>query len=258
MRGVVVVEQLTGPDPLRVIDVPESESAHPNAEGKRLLVEVHGRAWPSRTRRGEYQIGVPPPFVSGGEVAGIVREASPDCGFEVGDRVAGMTICGAMADLALAIPKFKVKLPSGMSFAAGAALYLNYATAWFAVDRVGIREGETVLVQGAAGGVGTAALDGLRAVGARSIAVVSSDEKERVAREMGADEVVRSTGPWLQQVREFTGGHGADVVLDPVGGDRFTDSLRALDLGGRLVVIGFTGGSIPPSRSTACCCVTSP
>jgi NADPH2:quinone reductase len=102
-----------------------------------------------------------------------------------------------------------------------------------------------VLVQGAAGGVGTAALDLLRGMGARSIAVVSSDEKERVAREMGADEVVRSTGPWLEEVRELTGGHGVEVVLDPVGGDRFTDCLRAMDMAGRLVVIGFTGGSIP-------------
>jgi NADPH2:quinone reductase len=93
--------------------------------------------------------------------------------------------------------------------------------------------------------VGTAALDVLATRGARSIAVVSSDEKERVARAMGADEVVRSTGPWLDEVRELTGGYGVEVVLDPVGGDRFTDSLRSLDVGGRLVVIGFTGGSIP-------------
>jgi NADPH2:quinone reductase len=102
-----------------------------------------------------------------------------------------------------------------------------------------------VLVQGAAGGVGTAAIDILRGLAVRSIAVVSSDEKERVAREVGAHEVVRSTGPWLQDVRELTGGNGVEVVLDPVGGDRFTDSLRALDVAGRLVVIGFTGGPIP-------------
>jgi NADPH:quinone reductase len=102
-----------------------------------------------------------------------------------------------------------------------------------------------VLVQGAAGGVGTAALDILGAIGARSIAVVSSAEKESVARRMGAADVVRSTGPWLEQVRELTDGHGVEVVLDPVGGERFTDSLRALDVCGRLVVIGFTAGSIP-------------
>ena len=247
MRAVVVPE-LTGPDALRLADVDEPEGAHPQAEGKRLLVKVHaaGVAFPDLLQsRGEYQIATETPFVSGGEIAGVVVEAPAGSGFASGDRVAGMTIWGAMAELALAIPKYTVKLPDSMSYAEGAAVYLNYATAWFAVDRVGVRAGETVLVHGAAGGVGTAALDVLRGLGARSIAVVSSDEKERVARAMGADEAVRSDGPWLEAVRALTGGHGVEVVLDPVGGDRFTDSLRALDVTGRLVVIGFTGRSIP-------------
>ena len=247
MRAVVV-ESLDGPDGLRLKDVDEPAGAHPKAEGERLLVEVHaaGIAFPDLLQsRGEYQISEAPPFVSGGEVAGVVVEAPAGSRFATGDRVAGMTIWGAMADYALAIPKYTLRLPDGMSYAEGAALYLNYATAFFAVDRIAVRAGETVLVQGAAGGVGTAALDVLRGLGARSIAVVSSDEKEQVARAMGADEVVRSTGPWLEEVRALTGGHGVEVVLDPVGGDRFTDSLRALDMTGRLVVIGFTGGSIP-------------
>jgi NADPH2:quinone reductase len=195
--------------------------------------------------RGEYQIATPPPFVSGGEIAGVVREAPAGSGFAAGDRVASMTIWGAMAELALAVPKYTVRIPDAMSYAEGAALWLNYSTAWFGIERAGLREGETVLVQGAAGGVGTAALDLLSGVGARSIAVVSSVEKERVARAMGADEVVRSDGPWLEDVRALTDGRGVDVVLDPVGGDRFTDSLRSLDMAGRLIVIGFTGGSIP-------------
>jgi NADPH2:quinone reductase len=101
-----------------------------------------------------------------------------------------------------------------------------------------------VLVHGAAGGVGTASLQVAKGLGARTIAVVSTDEKERVAREAGADEVVRSDGPWKDQAKELSGG-GVDLVLDPVGGDRFTDSLRSLAEGGRVVVVGFTGGSIP-------------
>jgi NADPH2:quinone reductase len=101
-----------------------------------------------------------------------------------------------------------------------------------------------VLVHGAAGGVGTAALQVARALGASTIAVVSSEQKERVAREAGADEVVRSDGPWREQATELSGG-GVDVVLDPVGGERFTDSLRSLKEGGRALVVGFTGGSIP-------------
>jgi NADPH2:quinone reductase len=236
MRAVVV-EELSGPDGLRVADVPEPQGAHPGSEGGRLLLEVHatGVSFPDLLQsRGEYQLSVPVPFVTGGEVAGIVRDAAPESGFVPGQRVAGLVHYGGMAELAL-----------GMSFAEGAALYLNDTTAWLAIDRAGVREGETVLVHGAAGGVGTAALDLLRTRGARSIAVVSSDEKERVAREMGAGEVVRSTGPWLEDVRALTGGNGVEVVLDPVGGERFTDSLRSLDIGGRLVVIGFTGGSIP-------------
>ena len=104
-----------------------------------------------------------------------------------------------------------------------------------------------MLVHGAAGGVGTASLQVAKGLGARTIAVVSSDEKERVAREAGADEVLRSDGPWKDEAKELSGG-GVDVVLDPVGGDRFTDSLRSLGEGGRLVVVGFTGGSIPEVR----------
>jgi NADPH2:quinone reductase len=247
MRAVVV-EELSGPDGLRVADVPEPQGEHPGAQGGRLLLEVHatGVSFPDLLQsRGEYQLSVPIPFVTGGEVAGIVREAAPESGFVPGQRVAGLVHYGGMAELALGMPQYTVTLPEAMSFAEGAALYLNYSTAWLAIDRAGVREGETVLVHGAAGGVGTAALDVLGTLGARSIAVVSSDEKERVARDMGADEVVRATGPWLEDVRAVTGGRGVEVVLDPVGGERFTDSLRSLDVGGRLVVIGFTGGSIP-------------
>jgi NADPH2:quinone reductase len=107
-----------------------------------------------------------------------------------------------------------------------------------------VRKGEWVLVHGAAGGVGTASLQVAKGLGARTIAVVSSDEKELVARDAGADEVVRSDGAWRDDAKALAGG-GVDVVIDPVGGDRFTDSLRALREGGRVVVVGFTGGSIP-------------
>ena len=246
MRAAVV-EQLTGPDAVRVRDFPEPQGAHPMADGQRVLVEVHAASvsFPDLLQsRGGYQLATDPPFVSGGEFAGVVVEADPETGFSPGDRVASMSIWGAMAEYALAPPRFTVKLPDTVDFATGTALVLNGGTAVFAVQRARVQPDETVLVQGAAGGVGTAALEVLSDLGARCIAVVSSDEKERVAREVGADEVLRCTGPWLEQVRELTGGHGVEVVLDPVGGDRFTDSL-ALDIAGRLVVIGFAGGAIP-------------
>ena len=139
-------------------------------------------------------------------------------------------------------------LPDGVSFDEGAALPMNYLTAQFALaERGQLQAGETVLVHGAAGGVGTASIQVAKGFGARVLAVVSSEEKEAVAREAGADEVLRSDGPWKDEAKEASGG-GVDVVLDPVGGDRFTDSLRSLGEGGRLVVVGFTGGSIPEVR----------
>lgn len=244
----ILIEELTGPGAARLAEVSEPEGAHPRANGRRLLVDVHAAGLsfidPLQTRGG-YQNGVPVPYVSGSEVAGVVREAPEDSGFAPGDRVGGIIWHGGMAERALAIPEYTVKLPDSMSFVEGAALYMNYATAWYAYDRAGVRPGETVLVQGAAGGVGTAALDLAPAFGARTVAVVSTDEKARAAKECGADEVVRADGPWLEDARELTSGRGVQVVLDPVGGERFTDSLRALAIGGRLVVIGFTGGSIP-------------
>jgi NADPH2:quinone reductase len=156
-----------------------------------------------------------------------------------------MSMLGGFAEVAVAPPWLTFKLPEALDFAQGAGLVLNYHTAWFSLKLRGrLEEGEWVLVHGAAGGVGTASLQVAKGLGAHTVAVVSSDEKERVAREAGADEVLRSDGPWKDQAKEVSGG-GIDLVLDPVGGDRFTDSLRSLREEGRVVVVGFTGGSIP-------------
>jgi NADPH2:quinone reductase len=247
----ILVQELTGPEAARLADVPEPEGAHPRADGERLLVEVHAAGLsfidPLQTR-GKYQGGVEAPYVSGSEVAGVVLEAPEGSGFAPGDRVGGIVWQGALAERALALPEYTVRLPDAMSFAEGASLYMNYSTAWFGLHRAGARPGETVLVHGAAGGVGTATLDLADAFGVRAIAVVSSEEKAEVARRCGADEVVRSDGPWLDDVRALTDGKGVHVVIDPVGGDRFTDSLRSLRIGGRLVVVGFTGGFIPEMK----------
>jgi NADPH2:quinone reductase len=152
---------------------------------------------------------------------------------------------GGFAEVAVAPPWLTFALPQALDFAQGAGLILNYHTAYFALKLRGrLAEGETVLVHGAAGGVGTAALQVAKGLGARTIAVVSSDEKEAVARQAGADEIVRADGPWKDEAKALSDG-GVDVVLDPVGGERFTDSLRSLREGGRAVVVGFTGGSIP-------------
>jgi NADPH2:quinone reductase len=219
--------------------------------GSGVIVDVHaaGVSFPEVLQtRGLYQVKPPLPFVPGSEVGGIVRSAPADAPVAVGDRVAAFCMLGGFAEVAVAPAFFCFALPDDWDFAMGAALILNYHTAYFALKLRGrLSAGETVLVHGAAGGVGTASLQVARGLGARPIAVVSSDEKERVAREAGADEVVRSTGEWKDEVLALSDG-GVDVVLDPVGGDRFTDSLRSLREGGRAVVVGFTEGSIPEVR----------
>jgi NADPH2:quinone reductase len=250
MRALVV-PALDGPASALLADVPEPAEPHPRARGSRVLVEVHAAGLSvidALQASGAYQYGAPPPYVAGSEIAGVVLEADPESGFVPGDRVGSIVFWGGLAERAVVAPEYTVRLPDDVDFDHGAAVYLNWSTAWYAYERARVQPGQTVLVQGAAGGVGTAALDLAEAFGARAIGVVSSNEKERVARQAGASDVVRSDGPWLDHVRELTGGRGVDVVLDPVGGDRFTDSLRALRVGGTLVVIGFAGGSIPQLR----------
>lgn len=247
MRALVI-PATDGPSAGVLTEAPEPEGAHPWADGERLLVEVRAAAvaFPDVLQsRGVYQHGTPAPYVSGGEYAGVVVEAPPGSRFVPGDRVAGLSVWGSLAERVLGIPRYTVRLPDHLSWAQGAAFFLNYATAWFTLLRAGFVDGESVLVHGAAGGVGTATLDLLRGRAEPSVAVVSSQRKEAVAREAGADVVLRTDEPWAARVRELTGGRGVDLVVDPVGGDRFTDSLRCLDLGGRLMVVGFAEGSIP-------------
>jgi NADPH2:quinone reductase len=248
VRAVQIVD-LTGPDTaLRLVELPEPEPSHMMTPGSGVVVDARasGVSFPEVLQtRGEYQFKPDLPFVPGSEVGGIVRTAPEGAGVAPGDRVAAFCMLGGFAEVVVAPAHMCFKLPDELDFAQGAALVLNYHTAYFSLKLRGrLAEGETVLVHGAAGGVGTASLQVAKGLGARTIAVVSSDEKERVAREAGADEVVRSDGPWKDQAKELSGG-GVDVVLDPVGGDRFTDSLRSLREEGRVVVVGFTGGSIP-------------
>ena len=191
--------------------------------------------------RGEYQVKPPLPFIPGSEVGGVVRSAPEGSRLRPGDRVAAFCMLGGFAEVVVAPEHFTFKVPSELDFDQAAALVLNYHTAYFSLRTRGrLAPGETVLVHGASGGVGTATLQVAKGLGATTIAVVSSDEKERVARDAGADHVVRSDGPWKDQAKELTGGAGVDIVVDPVGGDRFTDSLRSLRAGGRAVVVGFT------------------
>ncbi len=248
MRAMQITE-LTGPaSALKLVELPDPEPSHMFTPGQGVVVEVQaaGVSFPEVLQtRGEYQFKPPLPFVPGSEVAGVVKEASDGSQLKPGDRVAAFCMTGGFAEAAVAPGHFCFTLPESLDFAQGAGLVLNYHTAYFALKLRGrLQEGETVLVHGAAGGVGTAVLQVAKGLGARTIGIVSSDAKERVAREAGADHVLRADGPWRDEAKEVSGG-GVNLVLDPVGGDRFTDSLRSLAEGGRLVVVGFTGGSIP-------------
>jgi NADPH:quinone reductase len=239
------VASLDGPSAVTVVEVDEP------AAGDGVLVDVHaaGVAFPEVLQtRGRYQIKPDLPFVPGSEVAGVVRVAPDGAGVRPGDRVAAFPGLGGFAEVVAVDPELVFPLPDEVSFEAGAALPMNYLTVHFAlVRRGGLRVGETVLVHGAAGGVGTAAVQLAAALGARVIAVTSSLEKAEVARAAGAHETAPADG-FLARVKELTGGKGVDVVVDPVGGDRFTDSLRSLTTEGRLLVVGFTGGDIPTVR----------
>lgn len=213
-----------------------------------VLVEVHaaGVAYPDVLQsRGEYQLRVPVPFTIGSEFSGVVADADADSGFAAGDRVLGVAGSGAFADF-VATPADRVlQLPDEIDFITAAAMPINVLSAEFALgERGNLRAGETVLIHGAAGGLGVALTQQAKLRGAEVIAVVSTPEKAQLARDVGADHVIRPHD-FLSETRRITNGRGVDMVLDPVGGERFTDSLRALATRGRLLVLGFTGGSIP-------------
>ncbi len=243
MRAIHI-PALEGPQVAKLVDI--DEPTWPDG----VVVDVHaaGVAFPDALQtRGLYQHKAELPYVPGAEVAGVVRSAPADAHVQPGDRVAALTLLtGAMAEV-VALPADRVfKLPDSVSFEAGAGLLFNDLTVHCALRTRGrLAHGETVLVHGAAGGVGTSALRLAPALGARrTIAVVSTEAKADVARAAGATHVVMADG-FKDAVKELMGGKGVDIVVDPVGGDRFTDSLRSLAPGGRLLVVGFTGGEIP-------------
>ncbi len=244
MRAIRVTT-LGGPESLELVDIDE-----PIADDGGVVVDVHaaGVAFPDALlTRGLYQYRPELPFTLGAELAGVVRSAPQGAHVKPGDRVLGLTmIGGAMAETAVLSADRVFPLPDDVSFEAGAGLLFNDLTVFFALTaRARLAKGETVLVHGAAGGIGTSTLRIAPALGAsRVVAVVSTEEKKDVARAAGATDVVLADG-FKDAVAELTGGKGVDIVMDPVGGDRFTDSLRSLAPAGRLLVVGFTGGEIP-------------
>jgi NADPH2:quinone reductase len=229
-----------GPDAVLPADVPP-----PGDDGLVVDVRAAGVGFADLLMsRGEFQIRQEPPFTLGWEAAGVVRRAPEGSRFAPGDAVVTLSL-GAFAEQVAAVPEATFTLPPGLSFEEGAAFPMNYLTALAALERRGrLQPGETVLVHGAAGGTGSAAVQVGKGLGARVIAAVSTPEKAQSALAAGADEAVLTTEDWRPQVLELSGG-GVDVIFDPVGGDLFHESLRCLASEGRLVVVGFAARSIP-------------
>ena len=215
----------TGPD-----DVLWTEVAEPVADGGVVInVVAAGVSFADLLQtRGAYQMKVPVPYTPGMDAAGVVRSAPPGLGLAAGQRVAVLLSHGCWQEVVSAPAERVLPLPEDMGFEAGAAAPLNYLTGLFAlVRRARVQAGETVLVHGAAGGVGTAAIQLGQALGLRTVAVAGDEAKREFALRCGAHHAVLSHG-WLAAVRDLLGERAVDVVVNPVGGDRMTDSLRIL------------------------------
>lgn len=246
----VVVREFGAPERMTVEEVREPEPGYGE-----ILVDVRaaGVNFPDLlVVGGEYQILPEPPFSPGKEVAGIVESVGADVsGFEVGERVMAQMEHGGYSTKAVAKAVNAVAMPPGMGFEEAAAFGLVNLTAYFAlVRRARLLPGETVLVTGAAGGVGSAGVQLAKALGATVIATASTEEKRTLALELGADYAIEPDPKTLKErVRELTEERGADVILESVGGDLFDAAIRAIAWEGRLVVIGFASGRIPTVKA---------
>ena len=234
------IAAFTGPD-----DVVWTEVAEPSG-GVVVDVAAAGVSVADLLQtRGAYQMRVALPYTPGMDAAGVVRSCAPAAGFRPGQRVAVLVPYGCWQEVINVPPERVLPLPDRMSFEAAAAAPLNYLTGLFAlVRRARALAGETLLVHGAAGGVGTAAVQLGKALGLRTIAVAGDETKREFAVRCGADHAVLGDG-WLAAVRDLVGERAVDIVVDPVGSGRMTDSLRSLAPEGRLLVLGFAGGEIP-------------
>ncbi len=243
MPRAVVCRELGAPEMLRLENI---ESRLPRAGEVRVRIGAAGINFPDILMcAGEYQLKPELPFTPGVEAAGDVVEVSPDVtGVAVGDKVIVRMRFGAYAEEATVAAGQLTRLPSSFDYAEGATYLAAYGTAHHAlVDRAQLKAGEVLLVHGAGGGVGLAAVEIGKLLGATVIAAASSEEKLGVARSRGADHLVLySHEPFRDAVKRITGGRGVDVVFDPVGGEVFEQSVRCIAWSARLLVVGFTGG----------------
>jgi NADPH2:quinone reductase len=235
--------------PLEQLVLEEVEARSPGEGEVAIAVKACGvNFFDALIVQGKYQTRPPVPFSPGGEVAGVIRAVGPGVtGLTVGKRVLASSGHGGYAEELIVDAASVAAIPEAMDFATAAAFPITYGTSYHALkDRGQLRSSETLLVLGAAGGVGLAAVEIGKIMGARVIACASSDEKLALAREHGADALINYASADLRErIREVTGGRGVDVVYDPVGGGYAEPALRSLAVGGRYLVIGFASGEIP-------------
>ncbi|MDH1009097.1 NADPH:quinone oxidoreductase family protein [Pseudomonas nicosulfuronedens] len=227
------------------------EVASPEPKKNEVLLQVHaaGVNFPDTLIiEGKYQFKPPFPFSPGGEAAGVVGAVGEKVSHvKPGDRVMALTGWGSFAE-EVAVPGYSVMpIPDGMDFASAAAFGMTYGTSMHALkQRANLQPGETLLVLGASGGVGLAAVEIGKAMGAKVIAAASSEAKLEVAKAAGADVLINySEGSLKDKLKEITGGQGVDVIYDPVGGDLFEEAFRSIAWNGRMLVVGFASGTIP-------------
>jgi NADPH2:quinone reductase len=234
-------------DNLESLSFEEISLPPPGPEEVRVRIRAASVNFPDLLMtQGKYQHKAELPFIVGGERAGeVIAVGSDVTRFRPGDRVVGGELTGGFAE-ECNVPISAVRpLPSNTDFATAAAFTTAYLTAYVSlVRRANLQSGETLLVHGAAGGVGLAAIDLGRVLGATVIATASTDEKRAFLKDYGAPHVLRSAG-FREAVKELTGGRGAEVIYDPVGGDVFDESIRCIAFDGRVLVVGFTSGRIP-------------
>ncbi len=234
------------------------EIASPEVKKTEIVLDVHatGVNFPDTLIiEGKYQFKPPFPFSPGGEAAGVVAAVGEKVSHvKVGDRVMALTGWGSFAEQ-VAVPGYNVMpIPAGMDFNSAAAFGMTYGTSMHALkQRANLQPGETLLVLGASGGVGLAAVEIAKAMGAKVIAAASSAEKLAVAKAAGADELINYSETNLKdEVKRLTGGLGVDVIYDPVGGDLFDQAIRSIAWNGRLLVVGFASGRIPELAVNLC------
>ncbi len=244
MKAVVCTE-LGEPKLLKIKDIDKPSVG----KGEVLIkVEVAGVNFPDALLvQGKYQIVMDPPFVPGNEICGVVEEVGDDVELPIGTKVIGLPPIGGFSEYVSINKNLIIPVADEFDSLAGASLPINYGTSYYALKRrANAQSGETLLVLGASGGIGTASIQLAQIMGLNTICAVGSDEKEDYVKEIGANEVVRYDKNDLKEtVKEITNGKGVDIVIDPVGGQSTEQALRATAFNGRLLVIGFANGEIP-------------